>query len=362
MLEYTSEKTANQLISSSSFEDPRSVVDFCAGGGGLLHSACQRWPRAKYFANDVDCSVFGTFSLAKWLNADFLDVDFDRLADKRFPIDFDVILLNPPFSFERTQLHFARGAFSRTRCSIAFAFLFTSLNYLSARGELLAILPTSTLRSERDAEARQLLKKHFKCDLISPPKYDRFPGLDVSTYLLSVRRRAASSALSKGFELSGPRLAKWVVRRGTVSVPRALRRPQQGLHGWIHTTSIQLSRVVERYELPHHLHVRDARVLQKNSLVLPRVGKVKPTDIMISSRPEILSECLIGVTFDDPQLPSVMLSYIREEFSSFSQIYAGTGAPYTTCSRVSEFIELHLPNVKCCSGSDAATSIGKVSE
>ena len=315
------------------------VADFCAGNGNLLLAAKERWPNARYFANDIDRTVFRAVPDVVWVSSDFLGSGFEAITQFVFPDRFDLIVLNPPFSFKRTQCTRARGKFSNIDCSVAFAFLFTALGYLSDQGELLVVMPTSTLKSDRDTKARKYLKKHFNCRMISQPSYDRFPGLDVSTYLMAVRHKRTLCEPLNSTDTISEAGTGWTMSRGGISVRRANRVEQSGLHGWIHTTSIKSSKIVVRYELPSHSIIKSQRFFPKNSLIIPRVGKIQPGDLALSRRREILSDCLLGVTFNDPLIPAQVLRSINKNFSSFRKIYSGTGAPYTTKLKVSRFIE-----------------------
>lgn len=348
MLEYTPSKVSEELVSAANVRNPMKIVDFCAGRGSLLAAAQRSWPSAALFAVDINPGVMGSLSSVSWCCADFLDQSFNRSCGKHFPSEFDLILLNPPFSFDRSQLRFARGSHSDQRCSVAFAFLFTALEYLSRDGELLAIMPTSSLRSDRDTGSRERLRDGHKCKIISPPKYDRFPGLDVSTYLLSVRRKKEIKTTVRNQLLRQKSEKKCEVLRGQVSVKRSDREIQHGLHGWIHTTSIRSSKIVERYKLPEAVKARDQTFLPKGSLVLPRVGKVQPGNLAITTRREILSDCLIGISFPDSSLTSRLLAFIQHDFSNFLDIYAGTGAPYTTQSKIKAYVARVMDSSLSC--------------
>ena len=338
MLEYTPQNTSDQLVASAQSVDPSTIADFCAGKGSLLEAARRRWPSARLYANDVDPSVRNAIPNVHWLNLDFLSEDFDKLSTQ-LPRYFDVILLNPPFCFERSQGYRTRDTYAEVQGSIAFAFMFKALKYLNFGGELLAVMPTSTLQSERDSAARRKLKEAFNCNLISQPSYGRFPGLDVSTYLLHVRSRKFQIQENESRRERELTIVPWQIRRGTISIRRNDRKEEVSPHGWIHTTSIRNSNIVARYELPQEHNNCHKKFFPKNCLVLPRVGKVRLGDILVTSRREVLSDCLIGVTFQDCQLPMEILWRIKHNFSSFSQIYSGTGAPYTTQTKISDFIQ-----------------------
>ncbi len=338
MISYTPGDTANALIAAATINEPNSIVDFCAGNGGLLLPALARWPRATLYANDVDRSSFGTLADATWSFVNFLDSGFDDMVRDEFPLTFDLILLNPPFAFDRAQLHEARGRFADIRCSLAFAFLFTALDYLDADGELLAIMPTSTLKSERDSTARRQLAKFFNSRLISGPRYNRFPGLDVSTYLIGLRLKQEVKSAVRIADSRPSIHLPWQLTRGAISQPKAKRVLQTGRQGWIHTTSIQSSKIVDRYKLPASMLDVGHKVVGEQSIVLPRVGRVKIGDIALTSRPELLSDCLLGVTFDDRKLARLVYDGLKDKFSSFAKLYTGTGAPYITHKIVSDFV------------------------
>ena len=346
MLQYTSYETARELIEAAALDSPTTVVDFCAGNGSLLRAARKRWPNARLFANDIDDTVVRSVEDVIWVTSDFLKAEFDSTLPSGFPDQFDLIVLNPPFSFDRTLQWRARGSLSKIDCSVAFSFLFTALGYLSHGGELLAVMPTSTLQSDRDKEARGWLRKNFNCRMISEPSYDRFSGLDVSTYLMALRRKTSSFDVENLSNSRSGISTGWTISRGRISVKRSNRIEQCGLHGWIHTTSIKLSKIVIRYELPQHCSVKDQKFVAKNSLIVPRVGKVRRGDLVLSTRKEILSDCLLGITFDDASIALRLLNCINQNFNSLTEIYAGTGAPYTTRLKLSHFIEHLLANDK----------------
>ena len=208
-----------------------------------------------------------------WVSSDFLSPEFDEIKRLSFPEQFDLIVLNPPFSFDRTQRVHARGRFDHIECSVAFAFLLTAMNYLSSQGEMLAVMPTSTLKSDRDTVARKYLSLHFKSRIISEPRYDRFSGLDVSTYLVAVSRKRSRGVSLSPCQSILKRNSGWTISRGRISVKRADRIEQSGLHGWIHTTSIKASKIRVRYALPKYCLIKDQRFLPSNSIIIPRVGK-----------------------------------------------------------------------------------------
>ena len=175
--------------------------------------------------------------------------------------------------------------------------------------------------------------------MISHPRYNRFPGLDVSTYLVAIRHKHISCESTKSLKSISEYGKGFIISRGDISVRRVNRVKQSGLHGWIHTTSIKSYKILTRYELPDEFCVKNRKYIPKNSLIIPRVGKIQLGDLAISKRREILSDCLLGITFSDPALPIQILHSINSDFHSFRNLYTGTGAPYITHSKVSRYIE-----------------------
>jgi hypothetical protein len=336
--DYTPAALSEELISWASIPLPRSVADFCAGEGSLLCAASGRWPLAYFYANDIDPLVKHSIKSIAWDCFDFLSDQFPDPCAATSIGAFDLVLLNPPFSDVKSSVKRPRGRFSGLSCSNSFAFLLTALDYVAQDGELLAVLPTSTLKSERDSHARALLRRNFLCRVLAEPSYDRFPGLDVSTYLVSVRPKRSKASLSYDFTQQNVSGAQWSISRGKISVPRADREVFSGAGGWIHTSSIRSSCIATRYAFSERTLGSTQQVVEAGSVLIPRVGKVTPGGITVISEPEIISDCLFGISFDDGRMSEVLVRAIREDFPSFRSIYAGTGAPYTTVSRVSRFI------------------------
>lgn len=336
--DYTPEAIACTLLASCNVSKPRRIVDFCAGNGSLLRAAQAIWSNSSLFGVDIDPSVNKAVPSAEWLCGDFLNPSFTE-AHATYPYNsFDLILLNPPFSFEREKLHSPRGVYAGVKASLSFSFLLTAVQYLEASGELLAIMPTSTLESERDKYSRSLLGGKFSTQIICPPSYDRFPDLDVSTYLLSVRHKNPEETKVQLLGDGKRIFEEFKVCRGNVSVRRKERVIQSGLHSWIHTTSISGGRVRERYELPEQFYRCRRNTVPKGTLIIPRVGRVLPDDVIVTRRREILSDCLVGVVFQDVRKADWLLERIKLDFDRVLELYSGTGAPYLTTEKVRKFI------------------------
>jgi hypothetical protein len=314
-----------------------SVADFAAGCGNLLASAASRWPEASLYANDVDGNAIAiaTSTLARLESdqLDFLSREFQEKYTKHHQKTWSLVLLNPPFSQGDTLTHSPSGNYSAIRCSRAMAFVMTAVNYLADRGQLLAILPTSTLRNNLDQQAREALHRDFDVEVVLAPQYGFFSKVDVSIYVLRITKKlilTAPSVIRKA--TSGN---DWVITRGTISVPRRERVPSPTA-GWVHTTGLIDGQIALRYSF---VAGSRGKKVPRGSVLLPRVGRFGPHKIVIvtSKDGEFISDCLLAIWRRDVT-SKTLHRFMTKNFTELSELYAGTGAPYITMSHLLTFL------------------------
>lgn len=330
---YTPEKLADRLVSLATIPVD-TVADFAAGTGNLLVAALKKWPGASAYANDVDGSALRhattRLRLSGWDQLDFLSEDFHGRVATR--MSWSLILLNPPFSQREIPLHVPVGQHSGIRCSRAMAFVMSALQYLAPGGQLLAILPASTLTNRIDGAARDVLRSRFLTEIVLPPTYGLFSGADVSTYILRISDRSQPLAIRGSEQRSSEH---WSILRGNISVARAAREVSSG-DGWVHTTSLNDGRIAHRYEFPAK---KFGRVAPLGSVLLPRVGRFGPSKIAIVERAEErISDCILAIGHSE--LPAEeIVGLLRRNFDGLVSLYGGTGAPYITRERLQEFLD-----------------------
>jgi hypothetical protein len=212
------------------------------------------------------------------------------------------------------------------------AFVLTAVQYLAAGGQLLAILPTSTLTSRIDQSARELLRSKYLFEVVRPPAYGLFDGVDVSTYFLRI---TDCSRRCVKLEQAERNVQPWKISRGTISMARSNRR-RTNLGGWVHTTGLYEGGISHRYAF---LDEPYGKVAPAGSVLLPRVGRFGPDKIteVVREQGERVSDCIFAI--QHPELEAVaIVDLLKENFMELSCLYSGTGAPYTTMERLTAFL------------------------
>lgn len=356
---YTPEEVARELALGAK-RTPQRIGDFCVGDGSLIRAAVALWPGAQFFINDVDGNAVGLASSCvenvSSLNEDFLSDNFSGSFAPYADVLLDLILMNPPFSNVDQRRWSPTGRFSSIRCSQALAFVLSAIDYLADGGELLAILPTSALTSDRDREALDLLRSRYSFDIIRRPAYNLFPSVSASTFLVRIAR-CGNVVLPFVQRTEVSECVEVEVVRGNVSVPRSQRLIATNECGWIHTTSIFEGKLGVRYAFP----TTPFRCVfaPGASVILPRVGKFAAGNIAVLNREErvALSDCLFAIPCGFDELALALYSGIIADFSNLVSLYSGTGAPYLTKSRLQSYLRLQFPEISksildCSIGSD----------
>ncbi|WIW52025.1 class I SAM-dependent methyltransferase [Mesorhizobium mediterraneum] len=337
--QYTSPELASTLLSHCGLRRPVRIADFAAGNGSLIRAARARWTDAFLYANDFDVASMHEIKKQSLASAtdelDFIDSEFINKSSILNEKKFCLILLNPPFSGGGNIPFKPRGRFSMLRCSKPMSFIITALEHLADHGEILAILPTTTLHGNLDRDARALLREKYDFSITKSPEYGHFPRVDASIYMARIRSGNSSNFFAEQAPLATDGLP-WRITRGNASIARKNRMICDSAVGMVHTTGLRDGRIVERYELPN-----DGRVYRrspKGSILLPRVGALKLGSIVRTSRTEVMSDCLFSIKGHDASWDMAISSALRQRFSELASLFAGTGAPFLTVERLQRFL------------------------
>ncbi len=353
ILHYTPEKTANYLVGSSLLTESHAVADFCVGDGSLIRAAAAKWPTARLFINDVDKDALGSASKkvpsALASSVDFLSAE---LPEKLSLLGFDrfsTIVLNPPFANRGAKRWQPRGLFDRVDCSRAMAFLLTATTHLEENGEILAILPASTLHSDLDNEARLILKDICNFEFLTKPELGVFPKISATTYIArisNIRPYKSPAILGKEENTHNSEYRTLSsILRGNLSTKKSERIATSSAIGMIHTTSIKQGKVAEIYGLTPEQEARGRKLNTGHYVLLPRVGKVRPDNLCVihTERPVILSDCLFAIRCKDDITANDILKRLIQKFGKFTTLYNGTGAPYLTRAHLADFLNQYMP-------------------
>lgn len=330
---YTPRALADLLVWSCKNLKPKRIVDFAAGDGALLKSALSRWPNADITAMDVDENAIRTLK-GSIPGATLLHQDFFLFSENCGDIDvhnsdasFDVILLNPPFSCRGNTTITANIDDQTIRGSRALAFVARALPYIREDGELIAILPSSCLTSERDGAMRVALQKKWEIMPIGTSKSYAFPKCSVKIDVIRVTRRSSDLIASTPVvgipDISRGRLQ---IMRGTIPNSNAA-TVQEGLQ-FVHSTDLIEGAVAQ----PTRWTIATSRIVSGTALMLPRVGRPKIQKIVLKSDPTpvVLSDCVVAIKTPDRRNESALYELVHRNWETFSRLWTGSCAPYLT--------------------------------
>lgn len=319
---------------------PYTIADFSAGEGSLLYEAVRRWPSAMVFANDLNkasCRMLASRNRAWSVScSDFLKATshtHTKFSSKKGSID--LILLNPPFS-ERGRRPFEWFDRYSLKSGLATRFVHLSLNYLSSDGYMLAILPNGSLTSERDSQAWAHIQRKYSVEIVTDNHMRVFKSAAARTSIVIIRRKSSNDDSQAA--LSSPNgSALNIVRRGRVQMHSVI----SASHGFplVHTTELTGGKAMIN---TRHGLVLSTTIVRGPALLFPRVGMVTPEKVCVldDDVTVALSDCVLAIEFQDSASLKAARDYLIRDWSSFSSIYGGTGAKYTTVKKAESYFQV----------------------
>lgn len=336
---YTPTELAKELVDHLSKPIvPRLIADFAVGDGRLLDAAHKKFPTSKIVAVDISKRVISKLRITrpKWFayRADFLTYPNNELSRlSRHEHGIDLVLLNPPFS-NRGNARWGAAIDGRdVECSRAMAFLVRALSFLSAKGELLAIMPNGSLTSERDELGWNLLRKRFDLQTLRLNGSSAFPGWRPTTAI--VRLRPKIDGLSTGRPVrssgNGEQPISVQLMRGSLPVFKASVCQHRSGYPFVHTTNIR----------DHELVLGKTKVMHERVVIGPavlfqRVGKpdIRKLCVVSRKRPVVLSDCLFAIRCTNTSDAIEVSRRVTRSWELLESRYGGTGAPYITQKRL----------------------------
>lgn len=175
---YTPAELAKVLINHVRQKDVMNIADFCVGDGELLRAAQERFPHAEVYGTDISSEVILKLrnSNTKWHLAvcDILQSDQFESSEMLEGVLFDLIVFNPPFTCKGSVIHKVFFQGHEFKVSTAMMFVLHTVNYLSERGGMYAILPVSCVYSQKDREAWNFLQQEYNATVIDEPQRVNF--------------------------------------------------------------------------------------------------------------------------------------------------------------------------------------------
>jgi hypothetical protein len=345
---FTPEPIIRDMIRSARSRNPRVIADFAAGDGGILALASRRWRDARIFANDVDCKVVRSIRLRhpSW-SVSCSDVLNPRSAvcTKYAPVTglCSLIFLNPPFSCRGAATKAVEFFGERVQCGRALSFVIWSLRMLAKDGELVAVLPLSTLTAAKDRVAWQAIRSLFDVELLG--RYDRgaFQGCVPRSILVRLQRarqmrRRSKKSIAQILPLHGNAMASLFVTVVRGWIPLYSVRARTG--AWrrlIHTTEMRDGVLKEEGVKA----VRSASVISGPAVLIPRVGKPDRSKICVVRAGDqyALSDCVIALLTSDERDASRLYDLLLRIWPRLQNEYEGTCAPYVTLDALRRVLE-----------------------
>ncbi|MGN6094276.1 MAG: N-6 DNA methylase [Luteibacter jiangsuensis] len=339
---FTPRLVADRLLASCVLtESPRSCVDPACGAGDLLDAAQEAFGQPNIAGLDKDAKTIArlrklrpswTLSVANLMEASSYRkakaVDMARRAD--------FVLLNPPFSQPSSKHIESTFDYQTFRSSFAMTYLMRSLHIFEPRLGGAAIMPESSLYSDLDTRARQVIGARFEIKVLFELGANTFKGTRARTVAVQFIPRSVGSFDSppSGRKLPSLRVA---LHRGILPVHLA-RRAEVG-SPYLHSTDINRdTRRLDRFITnPPERSVRGWLIL------LPRVGvpKLHSLRAFFARREMYLSDCVIAIACPDRSSCETVLNILLSDWQSFSALYRGTAARYVTMVRLQEWLADH---------------------
>ncbi|CAH0150068.1 methyltransferase [Roseomonas sp. CECT 9278] len=347
---YTPADVARALLAFAHDRAPSAAADFAAGDGALLNAVSERWPDCALVASDVDRGAVHrlrkALPLAKVGRCDFLNARSRRAspAIAHGVAEIPLIVLNPPFSCrgsERHVMHFNGG---EVRCSKAMAFVLGALPYLRSDGQLLALLPSSCLTSEKDAPARRTLSTQFTLEELGRVNRGSFAGCEVQVSYVRVSQRANPDPAN---ELPGATTAEFrrpvrqrdhvTIVRGSLQMHEIGRSGARGARRLVHTTELKGGLV-----LRGTVSVTTERsTISGPAVLMPRVGRPSLGKVCLlgAGQTVAISACVIALKGVDEASTKRLYGMLRHHWLVVEAAYTGTCAPYVTLDRLSGVLQ-----------------------
>ena len=307
---YTPPHIAERIVKLAQDKRPYYVADFAAGDGSLLRAAQLIWPKSIFIATDISQVSVSKLKIAEptWRvgRCNFLSETSRRCSKTLSEMKgkASLVLLNPPFSYRGGSYQKAAIGGSLIPCSIALAFMFISVQFLSQGGQIVAILPAGSLYSDKDKIAWKTLNSIGISEVLDSNNRNTFSGCFPRTVVVRftkipiTKKRAktdreplsgivANHVASKKVGLR-VKIFRGKVQMHDASVDAAIKK-----RPFVHSTELEQTGLnLSRRRIDAQL-----KGIRGPAVLLPRVGLPNKFKILtyLRKRPIVLSDCVIAL-------------------------------------------------------------------
>lgn len=247
-----------------------------------------------------------------------------------------MVLLNPPFSCRGGAKRTVKVSDQIIACSQAMAFVLTAIQYLAPRGQIVTVLPSGTLRAQKDREAWEYLAARFSVRLVSTNGHRTFNGCFPKTVVIHIDRAAECRRSRSPFDVKP-------IRRSGVGHEVELMRGSLQMHALPNQRTVKPTRLIHSTSLRggevagKAMTVRTSRSrVSGPAVLLPRVGQPAASKIaVVGNRTQFaLSDCVIAIKCRRVSHARDVKAMLLSNWDHVAAAYGGTCAPYVTLPRV----------------------------
>lgn len=344
---FTNEDFANRILRFATVRKVKKIGDFAVGDGALLAVAQARWPEAKMYGLDLDPCVFPRVTDIVTACATYCGDFLNGASSKILQIwgdDFDLVLLNPPFSVRQRPLEEVVLGSLQVRLSPAAAFLVKATRFVRKGGQIIAIIPHGVWHSERDKDAVAYLEAEHSTKVIDDDVRNAFKEADVRCMVIKITVGNKGGAIPRGESVINSGILQsfeYRVVRGSVNHVSSKGIKQcRGSIRVIHTTNLA------QYDIrgSHATLCRlpsSARLSTDYAVMLPRVGRPSKEKIVVVdgyARRIAPTQCVLAVECSSLANALRLHRLLRDQWKELESIYGGTGAQYTTVARLEHLL------------------------
>lgn len=343
---YTPPAVADVLVEATGCHSMRTCVDSACGPGSLLRAAQSAFADVHCIGLDKDSRVIRRLATSE---PDWTVGQGDLFHPNRWKsngvlergVGCDAVIINPPFSMGRHPFRMAEWRGEMLRCSAAMAHLLATLRVFSPKQGGAAIVPESLMHSELDQHARNALSANYRLIPVTELRNTTFRGARANALILSIQPvtlERGPTCLSKD---SKPHAQPEVTLvRGGLPVHHA-RNSRTGL-SYVHSTDLRALAECGVDALKRRVKPISRGRVKGIAILLPRVGlPTRKAFVPVEFREPIqLSDCVLAIKADGIAQARRFSRSALEHWEDLERCYRGTGARYTTVSRILDWLAI----------------------
>jgi len=346
---YTPPELAAKMVAKVKNGETLSYIgDFAAGDGQLLKAAHEKWPQSTIIATDINKSSVALLRRTKpaWRVGlcDFLSPKSRAYSSVLPEIEgkMSLVLLNPPFSCRGNTRILVDFNGVEIKCSLALAFVLTSITFLAPNGQIIAVLPAGCMKSQKDASAWEAIREVCRVEEVGENGHRTFVGWSPKTVIvrLTVQPTGSKSkrkiVSSNNGHMEGRRNITVSIFRGKISMNTLNGSKAKKTVPLVHSTELKKTGV----NLTSRKVGAKLKSISGPAVLIQRVGRPEVNKILpyFDEKPIALSDCVIGLQCETASHAQIVKSTLVENWQKIEQKYGGTCARYITINSLCELL------------------------